>query len=142
MSSARTRTPILLASLLTAAGCTTVAETTRTGSIHEVTFEERMTPVNLRVQSGDEVRGVNQRTSPVTVEFLAGALDTVTCEIGFSTRGLRNLRGKLQESTTIAPNDSASLCFSSAGTITYNARMESAVAGGQQIESGTVRVGP
>jgi plastocyanin len=142
MSSARTRTPILLASLLTAAGCTTVAATTRTGSIHEVTFEERMTPVNLRVQSGDEVRWVNQRTSPVTVEFLAGALDTVTCEIGFSTRGLRNLRGKLQESTTIAPNDSASLCFSSAGTITYNARMESAVAGGQQIESGTVRVGP
>jgi plastocyanin len=138
----RARTLTLLASLLAAAGCANVAETTRTGNIHEVTFEERMTPINLRVQPGDEVRWVNQRTSPVTVEFLAGALDAVTCETGFSTRGLRNLRGKLQESTSIAPNDSASLCFSNAGTITYNARMESAVAGGQQIESGTVRVGP
>jgi plastocyanin len=142
MSSSRTCTFTLLASLLAAAGCATVAETTRTGSIHDVTFDEGMTPINLRVQPGDEVRWVNQRTSPVTVEFLAGALDTVTCEIGFSTRGLRNLRGKLQESTTIAPNETASLCFSNAGTITYNARMDSAVAGGQQIESGTVRVGP
>jgi plastocyanin len=137
----RTHSLTLLVSLLATAGCASVAETTRTGSIHEVLFEERMTPANLRVQPGDEVRWVNQRTSPVTVEFLAGALDTVTCETGFSTRGLRNMRGKLQESTTIAPNDSASLCFANAGTINYNARMESAVAGGQQIESGTVRVG-
>jgi hypothetical protein len=27
------------------------------------------------------------------------------------------------------------------GTVTYNARMESAVAGGQTIESGTIRIG-
>ena len=122
-------------------GCTSVATTSRTGTIHEVRFAERMTPANLRVDSGDEIRWVNQRTMPVTVEFLAGALDTVSCEEGFSKRGLTNIRGKLQESTTIPPNEHASLCFTANGTIAYNARMESAVAGGQNIESGTVRVG-
>lgn len=138
MSSTRTLT--LVASLLATAGCAGIATTTRTGNIHDVKFEERMTPVNVRAQPGDEIRWVNQRTTPVTVEFLAGALDAVTCESGFSARGLSNLRGKLQESATISPNGTASLCFANAGTVTYNARMDSAVAGGQLIESGTVRI--
>ena len=141
MSSTRILTLAALLSTATAAGCAGIATTTRTGNIHDVKFEERMTPANLRVQPGDEVRWVNQRTTPVTVEFLAGALDTVTCESGFSARGLSNLRGKLQESTTIAPNESASLCFSAPGTVSYNARMDSAVAGGQVIEAGTLRIG-
>jgi plastocyanin len=131
----------LVASLLAAAGCAGVASTTRTGSIHDVKFEQHMTPANLQVEAGDEVRWVNQRTTPVTVEFLAGALDAVSCESGFSDRGFKNLRGKLQESATIAPNESVSLCFANLGTVTYNARMDSDVAGGQVIEAGTVRVG-
>jgi plastocyanin len=110
--------------------------TTRTGIIHDVRFEERMTPVNLRVQPGDEVRWVNQRSTPVTVEFLGDALEEVTCQSGFSS-----LLRRQQESATIRPNESASLCFGRVGTVTYNARMDSPVAGGQVIESGTIRVG-
>jgi plastocyanin len=131
---------ISVALLATAVGCASVADTTRTGTIHEVTFGERMVPANLRVQPGDEVRWINGRSTSVTVEFLSGALDSVSCEKGFSIRGFGNLRGRLQESTTIEPNGSASLCFENLGTISYNARMESAVAGGQQIEQGTIRV--
>jgi hypothetical protein len=71
----------------------------------------------------------------VTVEFLGDALDDVTCREGFSS-----LIGRQQEEATIRPNDSASLCFATAGTVTYNARMDSAIAGGQEIESGTIRV--
>src|SRR5690606_35283586 len=78
----RTRKVTILASMLAAAGCAGMASTTRTGNIHDVKFEERMTPANLQVKPGDEVRWVNQRTTPVTVEFLAGALDAVTCETG------------------------------------------------------------
>lgn len=126
---------------LLAAGCANVENTTRTGTIHEVRFGERMMPDNLRVDPGDEVRWINQRSTPVTVEFLEGALDTVSCEQGFSKRGLSNLRGAREESTTIKANDTASLCFTDTGTVTYNARMDSAVAGGQTIESGTIRVG-
>lgn len=128
--------------LATAAGCASIqgtdsiADTTRTGTIHDVSFEERMTPASLRVQPGDEVRWVNKRSTPVTVEFLGNALADVTCQSGFSS-----LLRRQQETATIEPNQSASLCFGMAGTVTYNARMESPVAGGQMIESGTIRVG-
>jgi plastocyanin len=118
------------------AGTGGIASTTRTGIIHDVRFEERMTPVNLRVQPGDEVRWVNQRSTPVTVEVLGDALEEVTCQSGFSS-----LLRRQQESATIRPNESASLCFGRVGTVTYNARMDSPVAGGQVIESGTIRVG-
>ena len=128
--------------LATAVGCASIrgtdsiSDTTRTGSIHDVNFEERMTPVNLQVQPGDEVRWVNRRSTAVTVEFLGDALDDVTCQTGFSS-----LLRRQQETATIKPNESASLCFGRVGTVTYNARMESPVAGGQTIESGTIRVG-
>jgi plastocyanin len=135
-----TKTMMIGAALL-AVGCASVESTTRTGRIHEVRFAERMSPDNLRIEPGDEIRWINERSSPVTVEFLAGALDSVSCEQGFSKRGLTNLRGAREESTTIRPSDSASLCFTVEGTMTYNARMESDVAGGQLIESGTIRVG-
>ncbi len=126
----------LCTALLAIAGCAGVANTSRTGVIHEVRFEERMMPVNLRVQPGDEVRWVNQRSMPVTVEFLGDALDDVTCQRGFD-----NLFGRQQEMTTVQPNQTVSLCFGNPGTIRYNARMDSAVAGGKTIESGTIQVG-
>ena len=128
--------------LATAAGCASIrgtdsiSDTTRTGAIHTVNFEEHMRPANLRVQPGDEVRWVNQRSTAVTVEFLGDALDEVTCQTGFSS-----LLRRQQETATIKPNESASLCFGKVGTVTYNARMESPVAGGQTIESGTIRIG-
>lgn len=137
-----TKSSVICAALLATAGCAAVAgtgriaETSRTGTIHEVRFEERMTPTALRVQAGDEIRWINQRSMPVTVEFLGDALDDVTCQSGFS-----NLFRRQQESATISPSGSASLCFGKIGTVTYNARMESPVAGGQMIESGTIRIG-
>jgi plastocyanin len=121
-------------------GCAELANTTRTGTIHQVRFEQRMTPAELWVQPGDEVRWINQRSMPVTLEFLGGALDEVSCESGFSNRGLANLMGRRREEIEIEPNESASLCFTGAGTVTYNARMDSAIAGGQTIESGTIHI--
>jgi len=117
-------------------GTGSIAKTTRTGVIHTVNFAEHMTPLALEVQPGDEVRWVNQRSTPVTVEFLGNALAAVTCQTGFSS-----LLRRQKEATTIKPNESASLCFGKADTVTYNARMESAVAGGQIIEAGTIHVG-
>jgi hypothetical protein len=82
------------------------------------------------------VRWVNQRSTPVTVEFLGEALNDVTCQRGFD-----NFIGRQQEAATIEPNQSVSLCFANPGTVTYNARMDSAVAGGKLIERGTLYVG-
>lgn len=127
--------------LLAAAGCTAIAGTagiasaSRTGKIHDVRFEERMSPVNIQVEPGDEIRWVNHRSTQVTVEFLGDALDDVTCQSGFSS-----LLRRQQESAAIGPNESASLCFGKVGKVTYNARMDSPVAGGQLIESGTIHI--
>lgn len=137
----RIKNLVIWATLLTSVGCAAIAGTSgiasssRTGVVHDVKFEERMTPVNLRVQTGDEIRWINQRSTPVTVQFLGDALDDVVCQSGFSS-----LLRRQQESTTIQPNKSASLCFGRVGTVTYNARMESSGAGGQTIESGRIRV--
>jgi len=133
---------MICATLLATAGCGTIAGTTgiadstRTGTIHDVRFEQQMTPTYLQVQVGDEVRWVNQRSTPVRLQFLGDALKDVVCQAGFSS-----LLRRQQEAATIKPNESASLCFGKDGTITYNARMDSPVAGGQVIESGTIRVG-
>lgn len=117
-------------------GTGSIANTTRTGAIHDVNFQDGMTPANLWVQPGDEVRWVNKRSTPVTIEFLGNALADVSCQRGFSS-----LLRRQQETATIKPNESVSLCFGAPGTVTYNARMESPVAGGQLIKSGTIRVG-
>lgn len=129
------------AALLAIAGCSTlagtsgIADSTRTGAIHDVEFEEKMTPKNLYVRSGDEVRWINQRSTAVELQFLDDALKDVVCQSGFS-----NILRRQQESAIIKPNASVSLCFGKSGTVTYNARMDSPVAGGQSIESGTIRV--
>ena len=136
-----TRGWLIGAALLGVAGCAAmagtagIADSSRTGVIHDVRFEERMTPTNLRVQVGDEVRWVNQRSTAVQVQFLGSALDDVVCQSGFSS-----LLRRQQESAEIKPNQTASLCFGTTGTVTYNARMESPVAGGESIESGRINV--
>jgi plastocyanin len=124
-----------VATVLLIAGCASLPETTRTGAIHEVRFEEHLTPTSLVAQVGDEIRWVNRRSGPVTLEFLGDALDDIVCQKGFT-----NIFRRRQESISIAPNETASLCFGRVGVVTYNARMESAVAGGQTIESGTIRI--
>lgn len=126
---------LISAIILGLSGCANLPETSRSGAIHEIQFGEHLTPTTLRVAVGDEVRWVNQRTSPITVEFLGNALDNITCERGFS-----NIIGRRQEVASIPPNGSASLCFGRIGTVTYNSRADTAVQGGQQIESGTIQV--
>ncbi len=122
--------------LVVSTGCAGVATTSRTGMIHDVKIEEHMTPTYLRAQPGDEIRWVNHRSESVSLEFLGKALDDVTCQVGFAS-----FFGGQQEIATIEPNQSVSLCFGNAGMVTYNARMDSAVAGGQLIESGTIQLG-
>ncbi len=116
------------------AGTAGIADSSRTGSVHDVRFEERMSPGSLQVRVGDEVRWINQRSTPVRLQFLEDALGYVVCQSGFSS-----LLRRQQDSATIKPNQSASLCFGKADTIRYNARLDSPVAGGQMIESGTIR---
>jgi plastocyanin len=117
-------------------GCASLPETTRTGVIRDVKIEHDLTPSDLLAQIGDEVRWVNHRSGSVTIYFLGGALDHVSCGRGFS-----NFLGIKKESATIKPSESGSLCFSQVGFISYNVRMADMVPGGELIEAGTIRVG-
>jgi plastocyanin len=131
-------TRILLgATLLLTVGCAGVPNTSRTGEIYDVKFADHMIPSELQVQPGDEVRWVNHRTMPVTIDFLGGALNELSCERGFS-----NFLGRPQESISVGPNQSVSLCFAKTALVSYNVRMDSPVPGGKLIESGAVHVGP
>jgi len=130
------RTGVLLAALMMLVGCAGTPMTTRTGVVHDVKIEEGLTPSVLTVQVGDEVRWVNHRTMATRIDFLDGAIDDVSCRRGFS-----NWLGMKQESFTLGQNETASICFSKAGHVTYNVRMDSALPGGKQIVPGEIRVG-
>jgi hypothetical protein len=74
--------------LVTAVGCASIrgtdsiSDTTRTGTIHTVNFEEHMTPANLRVQRRSPL---GQSTEHSGDDRVNDALDEVTCQIGFSS---------------------------------------------------------
>ncbi len=110
--------------------------TTRTGEIQDVNIEDGLAPSILTVGIGDEVRWINHRTLPVSIDFLGGALDEVSCHRGFA-----NWFGMKKESATLGASKSVSVCFAKAGVIVYNVRMDSALPGGKQIAKGEVRVG-
>ncbi len=120
---------------LSVAGCTH-PPTTRSGVVHDIRIAEGPEPADLIVNLGDEVRWVNIRTLPVRVDLVNLRHEDTSCERGFS-----NMVGTVQESAIIKANDSASICFSKAGVVNYNLRMESALPGGQAISSGVVRIG-
>ena len=110
--------------------------TSRTASINDVKIEDRVSPDNLLVQPGDEVRWINLRKMPVTVDIPAIKSEDLACNRGFT-----NFMGALKETAELGPNETASLCFKYPTVINYNVRSETALAGGKMILPGVVKVG-
>ena len=127
---------IALGLVIIAAGCSTgkdLAQSTRTGKIHDIRIGHSIEPRELQVRPGDEVRWINARNAPVRVVFIDTLKDQVSCQKQF----------KLSAKTTfsnISPNDYSSLCFLSPGAYTYNTRMESTAPGGEENAVGRVYV--
>ncbi len=121
--------------LLVIVGCS-LPRTTRTSMIHDINLEQHMTPAELTVQIGDEVRWINHRTLPAHIDMPGLTSGVLNCESGFS-----NFFGSVREYAEIPPGKSAHLCFSKGGAYNYNMRMEAAVPGGKLIEPGLIRVG-
>lgn len=124
---------VVAGSLVACAG----PQTSRSGDIHTVDIENEVQPADLVVNIGDEVRWANHRSLPVRLDLaVRNPRETLSCERGFS-----NFIGMKRDSAEIAPNESASACFSKVGVVKYNLCMESALPGVKTITSGTVRVG-
>ena len=130
---------IIASALLIATGCQTspltsenreLAKFTRTGAIHDIRIGETITPTELTVRPGDEVRWVNGRSASGQIVFTDSLRDRVSCQNRFTGR----------DSTKVDPNEYVSLCFSSPGTYKYIARMGSPVPGGEKNLPGIVVV--
>jgi plastocyanin len=110
-------------------------DTSRTGKVHDIKItSDEVTPKKITVQPGDEIRWVNHRTAPVSIAFTDPLDRKLTCERHFA-----HMTGP-GHTTTIAPNESASLCFAGPGVLTYMARMEANVPGHEILDTGLIDI--
>lgn len=116
-----------LVSLLVA--CSTLPTVTRTGEVKNVLIREELSPEDLSVRPGDEIRWVNGRQGNVRVIFLNPIDDKMSCKEKFS-----GSEAKLK------PHQSASVCFAKEGFYRYTVRMDTALPVGELNASGVVRV--
>ena len=81
--------------------------------VHYVVIEDGVSNNAVRAHVGEEVRWVNVRQAPVSVEFNGLPSGKVSCGHGFSNSTNSHL------AAVILPDDNASLCFAAAGRQTY-----------------------
>ena len=117
-------------------GCTSLPESSRTATIHDVKVEERLSPGTIRVQPGDEVRWVNVRKLPAQVEVPTVTADDLSCQRGFT-----NWMGSFRDIARVKPNETVALCFKKPAIINYSVMAETSLGGGMQVLPGTVEVG-
>lgn len=124
--------PLLwLAGCWLATACVGLPPTSRSGAVHDILItEDRVSPQDLIVQIGDEVRWVNRRLSPVWVYFFRDSLDEVSCARGFS------LFWGNEEEAAIEPGQSVSVCFSKEDAISYTVQSEQTVIRGSTAGEG------
>jgi len=116
-------------------GCAGLPKTTRTGEIHTVRIEKILSDPKLTVKVNDEIRWINYRTEPVTIEFVPDPKISFSCEKGFS-----GMLSKAKMSARIKAGEFVSLCFSESGEFKYNVRMTAVVIGGETIAPGVIVV--
>ena len=126
----------IAAMMVVTIGCSGMPTVTRTGNVQDVMIRDRLSPADVTVRTGDEVRWINRRQGPVTIIFLDPVADRAACRQGFG--GLMGI--SKGNSATLAPNESASMCFSKAGPVHYTVRMDSALPAGELNVPGSIRV--
>jgi hypothetical protein len=116
-------------------GCQSMPLVTRTGDMKEVLVKDNLSPAELSVNAGDEVRWTNKHIAPIQIVFFEPVHNKISCRnnfSGFFTGGIE---------ATLGPNESASLCFRESTYAQYVVRMKSALPGGEVNISGAIRVG-
>lgn len=94
---------------------------TKTGMVRNIVINETIHPESLTVRAGDEIRWINQRQDTVTIT-LDQALDhSISCRNGFS----KAMGMGFDNSTKLASNETAGLCFTRVGTFKYSVQASS-----------------
>lgn len=89
---------------------------TKTGMVKNIVINETITPDRLTVHAGDEIRWINQRQDPVTVTIDQAVDHAVSCRNGFS----KAMGMGFDNSTKLASNETAGVCFTRIGTFNYS----------------------
>jgi plastocyanin len=108
--------------LLIAACSSTPHHASPPTAAHTVHVAQDIQPLQINAGKGDEIRWVNQRSYPVAVIFPATDASRISCQKGFQTVDRTAL------SAVLAPNSSASLCFSENGKYDYRVRLDENIA--------------
>ena len=117
------------------AGCASLPGISRTQAVRDIKVAMNLTPEDLTVAPGDEVRWVNMRTESILVQIPKLSAEDLTCQRGFDS-----WRGAMLESVKVEPNETVSLCFKGDAEVLYNVRVQTAVGGGDLVLPGVVRV--
>jgi plastocyanin len=115
--------------------CSDLPTVTRTGAVNDVMIGDQLTPTELTVNAGDEVRWINKRNGPVRIVFLDGVSNRLSCNKGFGGMTVKS------GSAALDPNETVSICFKNPGYYRYMIRMESASTSGELNAPGAIRVG-
>lgn len=119
------------------AGCSTSSDHRLTGAVRYFNIRTDVAPRHLIVQIGDEIRWQNLNAHAVRLRMLAETNpDLIACDKGFSQFGI------LQDSVTIAPLQSVSLCFSKPTTVRFNVWLEADNPQGAITPTGSIRIEP
>lgn len=118
-------------------GCSTPTPNRITGAIRYFNIRSEIAPRHLIAQIGDEIRWQNLNSHPVTLRMLEDSDPALlACDKGFKQFGV------LQDTVTIAPLQSVSLCFLKPGTIRFNVWLDADNPQGAMTPTGTIRVEP
>ncbi|MDL1890265.1 hypothetical protein FBQ96_11905 [Nitrospirales bacterium NOB] len=109
---------------------------TKTGTVKNIVITETITPTSLTVRAGDEVRWINQRQEPVTVNIDGPLEHNVSCRKGFS----KAMGMGIDNSTTLSSSETAGLCFSRIGTVNYSVRPSSDSSASLATAQGSISV--
>lgn len=107
--------------------------TTQTGKVEEIVIGAAVTPSEVTLAPGDEVRWVNRQQGPVSIIFLESIQEQVSCERGFGLAGVAN-------ATQLGPHKGISLCFSTPGTVHYTVHLDTPTTRGEFNIPGIIHI--
>jgi plastocyanin len=117
-------------------GCQSVPPGTPTRTIRPIEIEEdTLTPIEIAVNAGDEVRWVNKRRRPVHVRLLDAVSDR-----GLSCKDHFGGWMASEDIAHLATNETASLCFGESGSMRYTVRIQRDSPQGDIDLQGTIHI--
>jgi len=131
--SATTCVSILVAAMLVVGCIGGLPSSSQNGRVQDIVIGYTVTPSEITLAPGDEVRWTNRQGAPVDIVFLNSVQEQTTCGRGFGLGGVAN-------GVRLAPNRAISLCFATPGHVRYTVHLDVPTPTGQFNVQGVVHI--